>query len=651
LSEASATAGQQAPIVIVGAGPVGVRAAAELLRRRSGRDIVLYGEEDAEPYDRVQLTSFLMGDVREEALFRDMRLPLASRLTRRLGLRVTAIDRERRLVRDSHGGTQDYGTLVLATGSSPHVPDIPGIALPGVFRFRDWRDTQQLCARRLRSRRAVVLGGGLLGLEAARAMRRFHTEIVVVEHNPHLMNRQLDAATAQVLRRHVEALGIRVELGDAVRRVRGMAAVEGVELRSGRCIECDTIVLATGIRCNTGLALQTGIPVGRGIRVDDQLRTSDPDIHAIGECAEHRGQVYGLVGPGLEQAAVAAGVIAGEDLRYTGSIAATNLKVAGLTVFSVGQIGDNDVPHDSRRHGWRDAAGAATHLVTRRGRLIGACGVGTLQEFHTLREAVAGCRRIGAWRLWRYPALGRLWPGREDEDVASWPAEAVVCNCATVSRGTLSRAIAGGCRSLDSIGTSTRAATACGSCRPLVLRLLASGKPVPAVHGAPLLAGAAVLAVFIAVTVLLGGNLPDRDSVAGASMNFWRDSGFKQWSGYSLVAALLLSLVITWRKRLRGQRSSDAAPWRIAHVCLAMLAGITLLAHSGGRMGANLNLALSATFVVALLLGGLSALAVAREHRAVAAVRTRRRMVWVHLALTWPLPALLVAHIVKAYFF
>lgn len=640
-----------APIVVVGAGPVGVRATAELLRRCPDRDIVLYGEEDVEPYDRVQLSALLMGDVAEERLFDGLRLPATPRLARHLGVRITGIDRGQRLLRDSRGGQQPYGTLVLATGSSPHVPDIPGIALPGVFRFRNWRDAQLLCARRLRSRRAVVLGGGLLGLEAARAMRRFHTEVLVIEHNAQLMARQLDAVAGDALRRHVEALGIEVVLGDAVKRVCGNSEVEGVELHSGFTIECDTIVLATGIRSSVGLALQSGITVGRGIRVDDQLRTSDPHIHAIGECAEHRGVVHGLVGPGLEQAAVAAGVIAGVDVRYAGSIAATSLKVAGLPVFSVGSLADNDVPQDCRRHCSRQAGGKVISLVTRRGRLIGACGVGTRADFQALREAVVQQRRISPLRLLRFPATGRLWPDRGDENIAAWPANAVVCNCAGVTRGALSEAIAGGCQTLESLGSSTRATTACGSCRPMVLRLLASGKPVPAVRGAPLLAGAAGLALLVASSALLGWNLPDPDSVTASQTAFWRDATFKQLSGFTLVAAVLLSLLITWRKRVRRAPGGDAAMWRVVHVGLAVFAGFTLLAHTGGRIGANLNLALSLTFLAALVLGALSALAVAREHKGMAAVQARRRMTWIHLVVTWPLPALLAAHIVKAYFF
>lgn len=346
-----------------------------------------------------------------------------------------------------------------------------------------------------------------------------------------------------------------------------------------------------------------------------------------------------------------AGVLAGEPVQYSGSIAATSLKVAGIPVFSVGRLSENDAPEGSRRHGWQRAGKACSRLVTHRGRLVGACSVGTLQEFQPLREAVVQQRRLSPWRLWRYARTGRLWPERDEQDVEAWPAEAVICHCARVTRGTLSAAIAGGCRTLEAIGEQTRAATTCGSCRPLVLRMLAGNRPVPAVRGARVLWGAAALALVLVLAALSGFNLADPVSVESAGMPaFWRDFDFKQASGYGLVALVLVSLAITWRKRLRAARG-DTALWRIAHVSLAALAGLVLLAHTGGRVGANLNLALSLTFLVALALGAVSAVTVAREHRGVAAVRTRRRMTFLHLMLTWPLPALLAAHVVKAYFF
>lgn len=247
-------------------------------------------------------------------------------------------------------------------------------------------------------------------------------------------------------------------------------------------------------------------------------------------------------------------------------------------------------------------------------------------------------RRVSPWQLWNFRRRGRLWPHRDENDIAAWPAEAVVCQCAQVTRGALGHAIAQGCASLDAIGQATRAATACGSCRPLVMQLLARGTPVPPVRGARVLAGGAALALLVAAAALQGWNLPDPRSVAEGSAAFWREADFKQLSGYALIAAVLLSLALTWRKRARRQRSGDTAMWRVAHVALALLAGLTLLLHTGGRIGVNLNLALSATFLAALVLGAFSALSVAREHLGFAAVQRRRRMVWVHLACTWPAP-------------
>ncbi len=191
------------------------------------------------------------------------------------------------------------------------MPPVPGVDLAGVYTFRNLDDALRLQARTVRTRVGVVIGGGLLGLEAARAMRRFHTEVWVVEHADRLMPRQLDEDASRALLPQIEAMGIRVRLGEGVRAILGEGAVRGVQLRHGQVIACDTVVISTGIAPNIELALSCGLPVGRGIKVDDRMRTADPDIFAVGECAEHRGTVWGLVAPGLEQAAVAARVACG----------------------------------------------------------------------------------------------------------------------------------------------------------------------------------------------------------------------------------------------------------------------------------------------------------------------------------------------------
>ncbi|HJX58170.1 MAG TPA: FAD-dependent oxidoreductase, partial [Thiobacillus sp.] len=336
------------PVVIVGTGPVGIRVAEELLKREPARAIVLYGDEPWEPYQRVQLSALLMGEIGWGAIDNRLPLPAGHRVLQHHHCAVLAIDRENHCVRDARGRTQSYAKLILTTGSRPHVPTIPGIDRHGVYTFRNLNDVQLLMARSVRSRRTVVLGGGLLGIEAARALTRHSTSVAVVQHAPRLMNRQLDDAAAALLRRHVEAYGIEVILYDSVREVAGEAAVKSLRLMSGRSLDCDTLVVAAGIQPNTRLALDARLSVGRGIRVDDHMVTSDPDILAVGECAEHRGQVIGLVAPGFEQAAVAAHILSGGQARYAGSVAATHLKVVGLPVFSIGETGDDENPAHHR---------------------------------------------------------------------------------------------------------------------------------------------------------------------------------------------------------------------------------------------------------------------------------------------------------------
>ena len=276
------------PLVIVGSGPVGVRFAQELYRRNASQSAVLYGAESEEPYNRVRLSSLLAGELDWRALRSESSLPPSSVLVRRFGCEVTLIDRAAQVVVDVHGHAQPYSQLVIATGSTPHVPNIPNVSLAGVYTFRSFHDARRLLARRACSRRTVVIGAGLLGLEAAHAMRRFNTDVLVIDQATRVMHQQLDEEGANRLHRHLEKLGVRLSLGAGIRRIVGDGRVSGLELSSGERIECDTIIIAAGIRPNIDLARDAGLSVGRGIRVDDELRTSDPSIFAIGECAEHR---------------------------------------------------------------------------------------------------------------------------------------------------------------------------------------------------------------------------------------------------------------------------------------------------------------------------------------------------------------------------
>jgi nitrite reductase (NADH) large subunit len=645
----------QLPVVVIGAGPVGVRVAQELHRRAPRTPVVIYGDEACEPYNRVRLSSYLGGELNWQALTRDLRLPETANLQTRFGCAVTGIDRGTSRVVDAFGAWQPYSRLVLATGSRPVVPEIQGVNLPGVYTLRDASDAQKLAARRVRSRRIVVLGGGLLGLEAARAMQRFHTEVCVIEHYDRLMARQLDHAGAQRLQECVAALGIEIVLADSVRRVLGDTAVTGVQLRSGRTIACDTLLVAAGVRPNIELALKEGLVVGRGVRVDDEMRTSDPHIYAVGECAEHRERTYGIVAPGFEQAAVAANSIQGGTSRYRGSILATRLKVLDLPVFSMGPVGPDERPEFRREVTYADA-GCYRKLVVRRGRLAGAIAIGDCPQLGRLQEAVIRERNVWPWQLWRFRRTGELWPAEEVASVLAWPANVAVCNCTGVTRGQLGAALASGCASAEALAAATGASTVCGSCRPLLVELAGGGAaaPEPARAWGPLL-GLAVFALVAALALFLAPSTPYAQTVDVAWQwdMLWRDNFWKQVSGYTLLALTAVSLLMSLRKRWPRFSFGDFPLWRIAHTALGAVTLAALLVHTGGRLGSQLNLMLMSLFLALLLAGSLAGGVIALEHRLSPANgrRLRASWTWTHILLAWPIPALLIFHVLKTYYF
>jgi len=364
--------------------------------------IVWCGAESCEPYNRVHLSSLLSGELSFDRFGSDYTIASDAWLDRRFGCEIVRIERAAKHIVDARNRVQRYRQLILATGSTPRLPNIPNISLPGIYTFRNFADAQALSARSLQSRRTLVIGGGLLGLEAAKAMHRANTEVVVVEYAARLMARQLDESGALVLKQHIEALGIKVLLSAGVREILGEHWVSGVRLTDDSVIECDTIIVAVGISANIELARRAGLSVGTGIHIDDETRTSDPDIYAVGECAEHRGVVYGLAAPGIEQATVAASVIGGETATYDGTLTTTSLKVIGVPVFSIGQVLDEQLT--ARTHTWSYASHdkkSYARLVTRNGRLVGATAVGDIADVGRLQDAVAQQRVLWFWQLGR----------------------------------------------------------------------------------------------------------------------------------------------------------------------------------------------------------------------------------------------------------
>jgi nitrite reductase [NAD(P)H] large subunit len=387
------------PLVIVGNGMATARLVDELARVALGRyAIAVIGDEPRLAYNRVLLSSVLAG----ETASHDIELRPASwwrdrGVTLKYGCRATEIDVGRRELRIAHEESVAFSGLVLATGSTPLRLNVPGSDLAGVHTFRDSRDVDLLLTLAAQKKRVVVVGGGLLGLEAAYGLAKAGAPVTLIHLMDRLMERQLDAPAADLLKTLVERKGIRVLLNANTARLNGAARVDGVELTDGRRIDADAVVFAAGIRPNVALARDAGIAVGRGIVVDDHLRTAAPEIFALGECAEHRGICYGLVEPAYEQARVLAQHLAGKAAAYGGSVVATNLKVSGVSVFSAGDF----VGADGSETVLLSDTGRGTYkkLVISEGRLTGAVLVGDVEsalwylELIRAREPVARIRR------------------------------------------------------------------------------------------------------------------------------------------------------------------------------------------------------------------------------------------------------------------
>ncbi len=368
------------PLVIVGNGMAAARLVDELSNAALGRyAIAVIGEEPRLAYNRVLLSSVLAG----ETASHDIELRPASwwrdrGVTLKYGCVATEIDVGRRELKIENDESIGFSKLVLATGSTPLRLNLPGADLAGVHTFRDSRDVDLLLTLAAQKKRVVVIGGGLLGLEAAYGLAKAGAPVTLVHLMDRLMERQLDAPAAELLESLVELKGITILLNANTARFHGETCVEGVELTDGRRIDADAVIFAAGIRPSIALAKEAGIAVNRGVVVDDVMRTGAPDIFALGECAEHRGICYGLVEPAYEQARVLARHLAGRPANYSGSVVATNLKVSGVSVFSAGDFmgadGSEAIVLNDIRHG------TYKKLVISGGRLTGAVLVGDVAD-------------------------------------------------------------------------------------------------------------------------------------------------------------------------------------------------------------------------------------------------------------------------------
>lgn len=331
-------------LIVIGSGMVGARLIERILAKSPNLyDIRVFNKEPNGGYNRIMLSPVLAGEktipeimTHNHDWFKQRDIHLHA------GTEIREIDSINKTVKTDLGATYQYDKLVIATGSSPFILPVPGNDLPGLVTFRDIRDVNQMIQYSKYKQKAVVIGGGLLGLEAANGLIKLGMEVTVVHSNNVLMNIQMDAVSGELLKKSLTETGMQFCMNAKTVEILGDSHVTGVKMADGRVISCDLVVLAVGIRPNTMIAKTIGLEVNRGIIVNDQLQSSNPDIYALGECVEHRGMVYGLVAPLYEQAQVLAETLSGKSASYQGSFISTKLKVTGINLFSAGDFHDSD---------------------------------------------------------------------------------------------------------------------------------------------------------------------------------------------------------------------------------------------------------------------------------------------------------------------
>ena len=476
-AEVGSTPDRREHLVVIGNGMAGCRAIEEILARDAGRyRVTIFGAEPRVNYNRIMLSPLLAGEKSfEDIIINDHAWYVDNGICLVTGDPVLAIDRAAKTITAKSGLVTAYDKLLIGTGSDPFIIPVRGHDLPGVVTFRDMDDVGHMLRAASSGGDAVVIGGGLLGLEAAHGLSLRGMKVTVLHLMPTLMERQLDEAAGWLLKSALEGRGQTIFTSADTAEIVGDDKVEAVRLKDGREIPCALVVMAVGIRPNIRLARDAGLAVGRGIQVDDHMVTSDPDILAVGECVEHDGQVYGLVAPLWEMCrALADGLTVGPS-GYSGSVTSTKLKVSGIDVFSAGDFSGGDGAEDIVL---RDAArGVYKRVVVRDDRLVGAVLYGDITDgnwyFQLLKDRTDIAPIRDALIFGQAYAEGDA--ARDPKAaVAALPDTAEICGCNGVCKGTITSAVLdGGLTSLDDVRTVTKASASCGSCTGLVENLLA----------------------------------------------------------------------------------------------------------------------------------------------------------------------------------
>ncbi|MED3727935.1 NAD(P)/FAD-dependent oxidoreductase [Priestia filamentosa] len=458
---------QREKLVLIGNGMAGIRCIEEILKQSDSFDITVFGAEPYTNYNRILLSTVLQGDtsiqdimLHQRSWYEENRITLFTEET------VTKINRNEKTIFTDQGRTVAYDKLIIATGSSPFILPIPGADMEGVKTFRTIKDCEEMIKASEQYKKAVVIGGGLLGLEAARGLMNLGMKVDVVHLADALMNRQLDMIAAKMLKKELERQGMNFLLEKNTAEIVGNQRVEEIHFTDGSKVEADLVVMAAGVKPNVEVARESGLTVNRGIVVNDYLQTEDCDIYAVGECCEHNGIVYGLVKPLYEQGRVLADHICQQGEKgYRGTILSTQLKISGVDLFSVGDFEDANGTQavcvlDETKSTYKK-------LVFKNDILVGAVLFGSTKEGPGLLEMIIKKQDVS-----EIDKLSLLQSGGESSAVCSMAQEETICHCNNVTKGAIIEAVTEkDLQTIEEVKSCTKASSSCGGCKPLLTEL------------------------------------------------------------------------------------------------------------------------------------------------------------------------------------
>ncbi len=463
-------------LVVVGNGMAGVACVEHILKQKPDFDITIFGDETHANYNRIMLSLVLAGEKSaDDIILNDVEWYRSNNIHARLGVKISHIDRQAGMVVDDQGLATPYDKLILATGSSAFIPPIPGVDKGNVHVFRTLDDTHALLAKARKGLKTVVIGGGLLGLEAARGLQVRGCDVTVIHLADSLMERQLDATGGEYLKRRIEGLGIRVMLPRQTAALFGNGHVDGLRFASGEEVKAELVVIAAGIKPNSGLARAAGLEVNRGIVVNDFMETSDPKIFAVGECTEHRGQTFGLVAPLYDQARVLAATITeNRGPVFSAGAPAAKLKIMGVDIFSAGSIDESEPGVEVVKYE-DPALGAYKKLLIKDNKLQGMILVGDVEDEHIYMDWMRSGTDLAPLRRQLLFPPQSLDLGLE---VADMPDSETICGCNGVRKGEIIEAIhKHGITTMGRLKECTKASTSCGTCAGLCQKLLRAVAP------------------------------------------------------------------------------------------------------------------------------------------------------------------------------